>query len=96
MNQFKVLEYMGDSISLTMLSFLLFTLLAFSGTSNADFSDETKKLISDWAPLIWIHSEDPFLPSNIDFYLDNMEVTMSLFNQIQSLSCNTTHKTIIS
>ena len=82
MNQFKVLEYIGDSISLTMLSFLLFTLLVFSETSNADFSDETKKLISDWAPLIWIHSEDPFLPSNIDFYLDNMEVRMSFLNKI--------------
>ena len=82
MNQFKVLEYIGDSISLTMLSFLLFTLLVFSETSNADFSDETKKLISDWAPLIWIHSEDPFLPSDIDFYLDNMEVRMSFLNKI--------------
>ena len=82
MNQFKVLEYIADSISLTMLSFLLFTLSVFSGTSNADFSDETKKLISDWAPLIWIHSEDPFLPSNIDFYLDNMEVRMSFLNKI--------------
>ena len=52
----------------------LFVLLVFAGTSNADFSYETRKLISDWAPLIWIHSEDPFLPSNVDFYLENMEV----------------------
>ncbi len=35
---------------------------------------ETKELISQWAPVIWIHPEDPFFPSNVDFYLQNMEV----------------------
>ena len=53
---------------------IFFILLAIVGRTKADISDETKQLVSDWAPLIWIHSEDPFLPSNVDFYLDHMEV----------------------
>ena len=84
MHQSKVLNYIGGNISMTMLSSVLLIFLAFSGTSNADFSDGTKKLISDWAPLIWIHSEDPFLPSNVDFYLNNMEVRISILSEVAS------------
>ena len=78
----QIVKLYRRQYNLKMLSFVLFTLLGFSGTLNADFSDETKTLISDWAPLIWIHSEDPFLPSNVDFYLDNMEVSITLLNEI--------------
>ena len=57
--------------------FVLVLMLAFS--CNADISEETKKLVSDWAPMIWIHPEDPFYPSNIDYYLANNEVMIQYF-----------------
>ena len=41
---------------------------------KAEISKETEKLVNDWAPLIWIHPEDPFYPSNVDYHLANMEV----------------------
>ena len=65
------LKYRHRFILLKMILFLV-VLLAMS--CNGDISEETKKLVSDWAPLVWIHPEDPFLPSNVDFYLDSMEV----------------------
>ena len=42
---------------------------------KAEISKETQKLVNEWAPLIWIHPEDPFYPSNVDYHLANMEVT---------------------
>ena len=53
---------------------VLFLVVLLAMSCNGDISEETKKLVSDWAPLVWIHPEDPFLPSNVDFYLDSMEV----------------------
>ena len=43
---------------------------------KAEISKETEKLVNDWAPLIWIHPEDPFYPSNVDYHLANMEVIL--------------------
>ena len=57
-----------------LLKMILFLVGLLAMSCNGDISEETKKLVSDWAPLVWIHPEDPFLPSNVDFYLDSMEV----------------------
>ena len=27
----------------------------------------------EWAPLVWIHSAEPFYPSTVDFFLENTE-----------------------
>jgi len=61
-------------MSSTMFQLKLFIYLTIFGKLSADFSDETKKLVLDWAPLVWIHPEDPFLPSNVDFYLEYNEI----------------------
>ena len=60
----------GSFLSSMLLLFLTLLSMGCSG----EISEETKKLVSDWAPIVWIHPEDPFLPSNVDFYLDSMEV----------------------
>jgi len=51
---------------------------------KAEISKETEKLVNDWAPLIWIHPEDPFYPSNVDYHLANMEVRDKDESLIQS------------
>ena len=33
-----------------------------------------RDLALEFAPVVWIHSEDPFYPSTIEFDLENMEV----------------------
>ena len=69
----SIVAYMSS----TMFQLKLFIYLTIFGKLSADFSDETKKLVLDWAPLVWIHPEDPFLPSNVDFYLKYNEVRKS-------------------
>jgi hypothetical protein len=53
----------------TPLLFLTFLIhLALS-----DISQEAKDLATQWGPLVWLHPEDPFFPSNVDFFLEQME-----------------------
>ena len=42
--------------------------------SLGEVSEAAKELALKWAPLVWLHPEDVFYPSNVDFYLENMEV----------------------
>ncbi|XP_023337870.1 putative vacuolar protein sorting-associated protein TDA6 [Eurytemora carolleeae] len=37
-------------------------------------SEEARKLVEKWAPLVWIHSEDPFMPSSVPFHLQNIQI----------------------
>ena len=48
--------------------------ILYLNSCNGDISDEAKTLAYDWAPLIWIHPDELFFPSNVDFQLSNMEV----------------------
>ena len=48
--------------------------ILYSNSCNGDISDDAKKLAYDWAPVIWIHPDELFFPSNVDFQLSNMEV----------------------
>lgn len=41
----------------------------------ADISDEARQLAFDHAPVVWLHSEEVFYPSDIDFYMENMQVS---------------------
>jgi len=38
------------------------------------YSDETKVLVTQWAPRVWLHNEEVFNPSSVDFHLSNVEV----------------------
>ena len=54
----------------------LATLLLVASTSvaSSDVSEEVVQMALEWAPLLWMHGEDPFYPSTVDFFLDNTEV----------------------
>ena len=30
--------------------------------------------VKQWAPLVWLHSQEPFLPSTVQFHLHHTEV----------------------
>ena len=62
----------------------LFLLTCLLLGCKAEISKETEKLVNDWAPLIWIHPEDPFYPSNVDYHLANMEVTLKAWKILSS------------
>ena len=35
-------------------------------------------IVETWAPAVWLHSQDPFYPSSIDFHLENVQVRILL------------------
>jgi len=47
-------------------------------------SPETKQLVEDWAPLVWLHSEEPFYPSTAEFHLENVQVNNENDELVQS------------
>ena len=52
--------------------------ILYSIGCNGEISEEAKKLAYDWAPLIWIHPDELFFPSNVEFQLSNMEVMIHI------------------
>ena len=61
--------------SLAILS--IFSL--FFSFISCEVSDEAKNLARMWSPLVWIHSQDEFYPSDVDFYMANMEVNQTCY-----------------
>ena len=57
-----------------LLSFLMF-LISLKFEVDC-LKPETIDLIKQWAPILWLHPEEPFFPSNVDFYLQSMEVRL--------------------
>ncbi len=55
----------------------VFFLLWHYCSVKCDVSEEARRLISRWAPLVWLYSEEVFYPSSVDFYLDHMEESSS-------------------
>merc|ERR1719481_796285 len=49
-------------------------LLMFFLTSISSYSHETKVLVTQWAPRVWLHTDEVFNPSSVDFHLSNVEV----------------------
>ena len=49
-------------------------LVALIASAASEVSDDVVQMALDWAPLVWMHGEDPFYPSTVDFFLDNTEV----------------------
>ncbi|XP_042874714.1 uncharacterized protein LOC122254917 [Penaeus japonicus] len=59
-------------------SLLLLTVLtATTGIFGSPVKPVSKELIDiivDWAPLLWLHPEEVFFPSSVDFHFENVEV----------------------
>lgn len=52
---------------------LLFLFLT-AGTASGELSQATKDMVQFWAPKLWIHHEEKFRPSNVDYFLENTQV----------------------
>ena len=54
----------------------IFLLIVFSSlaTISGELSEETKKTINKWAPKLWVHHEEFFKPSNVEYFLHNTRV----------------------
>jgi len=44
---------------------------------SSGITDETRSLVTQWAPRVWLHGEEPFYPSTVGFHLKNIEVRNS-------------------
>jgi len=59
----------------TMVYFVKGLVVLLVSVNYADcISEETRLLVTKWAPRVWLHQEEPFYPSTVDFHLRNMEV----------------------
>ena len=61
-------------ISLPLLLTLI-SILIGQQVCHGEVSEEAKSLAREWSPLVWIHSQDPYYPSNVDFYMQYNEVS---------------------
>lgn len=52
-------------------SIFLLIVLSILGTISGEISEETKNLINKWAPKLWVHHEEFFKPSNVEYFLLN-------------------------
>ncbi len=57
-----------------LLPLLLLQLLLFCSPSSGEISQGAIDLSREWAPLIWLHPEEVFFPSTVDFYIREMQV----------------------
>lgn len=47
-------------------------------------ADDLAAIIEEWAPLIWLHPEEVFFPSSVDFHFENVEVRDRNETQMQA------------
>ncbi len=64
---------------------LLGLLLALTSNVSGEVSAATKLLVQTYAPLIWMHSEEVFNPSNADWYIRQMEVSAEYKVKLQEV-----------
>ena len=67
---------MASSRNLAKFLFPFFVFLISVENEVKSLKPETVDLIKEWAPILWLHPQEPFFPSNVDFYLENMEVNI--------------------
>ena len=48
------------------------------GNVSAQVSDATRSMIERWAPKMWVHHEEVFRPSNVEYFLQNTRVSSML------------------
>jgi len=69
----------------------VFLFVALTSDFRTDaLSDDAVKLVKDWAPIVWLHSEDPFYPSTVEFHLENVQVNDENDVVVQSDPTSTT------
>ena len=61
-------------LSLIPLGLLVALLASLLQGCHCEVSEDAKRLAREWSPLVWIHSQDPFYPSSVDFYMQYNEV----------------------
>ena len=54
--------------------FLLVVFSLLATTASGEISEETKKIVNKWAPKLWVHHEEFFKPSNVEYFLHNTRV----------------------
>ena len=59
---------------LVVTTYLIITDICCAGYVSAEISDATKSMIEDWAPKMWVHHEEAFRPSNVEYFLKNTRV----------------------
>ena len=52
----------------------IFHLLLTFGPASGELSQATKDMVEMWAPKLWIHHEEKFRPSNVEYFLENTRV----------------------
>ena len=53
---------------------ILHILLLSAGLASGELSRATKDMVRRWAPKLWIHHEEKFRPSNVEYFLENTRV----------------------
>ena len=67
-----------------MKSIIAFALAFLVFGCHAEVSEETKRIVEEWTPLFWLHSEEVFFPTNYDYYIENMELRDKDENVVQA------------
>ncbi|CAL4063394.1 unnamed protein product [Meganyctiphanes norvegica] len=67
-----------------VFSFLALVITSSVTADAPPITDELRALIEAWAPLVWIHPEDPFFPSSIEFHFEHVELRNSDESVVQS------------
>ena len=60
--------------AITSLAVLIMVALTSVSQVTSEVSEDVVQMALKWAPLVWMHGEDPFYPPTVDFFLDNTEV----------------------
>ncbi len=61
-------------VAMAPLSVILLLAVAGPLLANGELSNKTKEMAMEWAPVIWLHSEEAFYPSTIEFQFENQQV----------------------
>ena len=60
------------------ISYIWLTDIFCLGHVSAQVSDATRSMIERWAPKMWVHHEEVFRPSNVEYFLQNTRVRSRL------------------
>merc|ERR1719244_721104 len=55
-------------------------LFLLSPSPSYSLTEDTKILVTKWAPRVWLHNQEVFFPSTINFHLANVEARDSKEN----------------
>jgi len=56
-------------------NYLYYSILALTSLPyTQSISPQARSLVYNWAPRVWLHSQEPFYPSSVPFHLQHTEV----------------------